>query len=64
MIAALQATQNTLNAQHRKECLEKRGLNPEWIVVNCRSVTANEASQQLGYTAQSDGIWLQGCNYR
>lgn len=64
MIAALQTNQNTLNAKHRKECLEKRGLNPEWIMVNCCSVTANEASQRLGYTAQSDGIWLEGDNHQ
>jgi putative DNA primase/helicase len=64
MVAAFSTTQNTLNARHRKECLEKRGLNPEWIVVNCRSVKANEASQLLGYTAQSDGIWLKDCNYQ
>ncbi|AFY86589.1 DUF3854 domain-containing protein [Chroococcidiopsis thermalis] len=65
MIAVLQqTTQNTLSARHRQECLEKRGLSLEWILLNCHSVTANEATQQLGYTAQSDGIWLKGCNYQ
>jgi hypothetical protein len=58
------SAQNSLNARHYKECIEKRGLNPQWILANCFSVTANEASQKLGYTAQSDGIRLEGCNHQ
>jgi putative DNA primase/helicase len=56
------ATQSTLTTWNYKECIDKRGLNPQWVFLNCRSVTANEASQRLGYTAKSDGIWLEGCN--
>ncbi len=59
-----QATNHTLNERHHKECVEKRGLDAQWITANCYSVTANEATQQLGYTAQSDGIWLKGCNHQ
>ena len=62
--ASQQTAQTALNSEHHKECLEKRDLNPEWVSVNCRSFTANEASQRLSYTAQSDGIWLEGCNHQ
>jgi len=62
--SAQPTAQNSLNARHYKECIEKRGLNPQWILANCFSVTANEASQKLGYTAQSDGIRLEGCNHQ
>lgn len=55
------ATQS-LNSKHYQECTGSRGLQADSILVNCRSVSANEASQYLGYTAQSDGIMLQGCN--
>lgn len=55
-------TKIDLGAHHYKECVERRGLNPQWILANCYSVTANVATQYLGYTAQSDGIWLKGCN--
>jgi len=56
--------QKNLNARHYKECIEKRGLDAQWVLANCRSVTAMEATQRLGYTAQSDGIWLEGCNHQ
>lgn len=56
--------QNSLNARHYQECIEKRGLNPQWVLANCHSVQANVATQYLGYTAQSDGIWLEGCNHQ
>ena len=59
-----QITQSALDTRHHKECTQKRGLDNQWILVNCRSVSAKEASQQLGYAAQSDGIWLQGCNHQ
>ncbi len=60
----LQQTQKTLNARHYKECIERRGLNAQWIAANCYSAEANVATQRLGYTAQSDGIWLEGCNHQ
>ena len=53
-----------LNARHYKECIEKRGLNIQWVLANCKSTTSETASQYLGYTAQSDGIWLEGCNHQ
>lgn len=53
-----------LTARHYSECVEKRGLNPQWVLANCLSVIANYATQYLGYTAYSDGIWLRGCNHQ
>ena len=53
-----------LDRHHRKELFEKRGLNSEWIEVNCRSVSSLDASELLGYKAQSDGIWLEGTNFQ
>ena len=53
-----------LSARHYSECVETRSLNLQWVLVNCFSVIANEASQRLGYTAYSDGIWLHGCNHQ
>lgn len=61
---APQTIQESLNTQHYQECVERRGLDREWVLANCRSVTANEATQKLGYTAKSDGIWLEGCNHQ
>jgi hypothetical protein len=37
-----------LTARHYKECTEKRGLNPQWVLANCLSVIANYATQYLG----------------
>ncbi len=51
-----------LNDIHYKECVEKRGLDPEWIRVNCESFNKKQASERLGYPAQSEGIWLEGAN--
>lgn len=55
-------TANRLTDRHYKECVTNRGLCPEWIAVNCRSMDIKEASQRLGYAAQSAGIWLEGVN--
>ncbi|MBW4640806.1 MAG: DUF3854 domain-containing protein [Gloeocapsa sp. UFS-A4-WI-NPMV-4B04] len=65
-IATVQVAPETsqLTARHYKECTEKRGLNPQWVLANCLSVIANYATQYLGYTAKSDGIWLKGCNHQ
>jgi hypothetical protein len=49
-----------LSPAHRKELLEKRGPYESWIKVNCRSVSADEATQRLGYTAKGAGILLEG----
>src|SRR4028119_305187 len=62
--ALQQTAQKALNARHYKECTEKRGLNPQWVLANCLSVIANYATQYLGYMAFSDGIWLKGCNHQ
>jgi putative DNA primase/helicase len=51
-----------LNDRHYRECVVKRGLNPEWIAMNARSMDAAYASERLGYSAKSDGIWLEGFN--
>jgi putative DNA primase/helicase len=45
---------------HRKELLAHRGLSENWIKANCRSVSAQEATQRLGYIAKSAGILLEG----
>lgn len=50
----------SLSPEHFRKCTEKRGLNPAWVEANCHSVTAEEASQRLGYTAKSGGILLEG----
>ena len=55
-------TANRLTDRHYKECVTNRGLCPEWIAVNCRSMEIKEATQRLGYTALSSGIWLEGSN--
>lgn len=51
-----------LISKHYRECVERRRLSPEWVAINCYSISANNASQYLGYTAKSDGIWLKGHN--
>jgi len=50
---------SSLCARHRKALLG-RGLDINWIEVNCRSLSAHEASQRLGYLAKSGGILLEG----
>ncbi len=45
---------------HRKELLAHRGLSESWIKANCRSVSAQEATQRLGYIAKGAGILLEG----
>jgi putative DNA primase/helicase len=46
--------------KHCQELLEKRALDERWIQANCRSLTAQEATQRLGYSAKSAGILLEG----
>ena len=65
MVAAVATpTRIDLAAYHYKQCVEQRGLNPQWILANCRSVSVTEATLRLGYTAQSGGIWLEDCNHQ
>lgn len=58
------APTTALNVQHYDECVDNRGLNAQWVAANSRSVAANDATQRLGYTAKSDGMWLEGCNHQ
>jgi putative DNA primase/helicase len=51
-----------LTDKHYTECVTKRGLAPEWIAVNCHSMTIKDATARLGYAAKSAGIWLEGVN--
>ncbi|MEB3278814.1 MAG: hypothetical protein VKK42_07800, partial [Lyngbya sp.] len=53
-----------LNSTHYRELVQKRGLNPDWVAVNCKSIDAKTASEHLGYTAWSDGILLSGHGYQ
>ncbi|MEC4883745.1 MAG: DUF3854 domain-containing protein [Scytonema sp. PMC 1070.18] len=53
-----------IDSRHRKELFSKRGLNQQWCEVNCRSLTATQATELLGYKAHSDGIWLEGANFQ
>ncbi|MFB2839328.1 DUF3854 domain-containing protein [Floridanema evergladense] len=53
------STCETLNPRHIQE-IYRRGLPLNWALANCRSVSAQEASYRLGYTAKSDGILLEG----
>lgn len=43
-----------------KSHIESRGLLNRWSEVNCRTVSADEASVYLGYTAKSGGILFLG----
>ena len=52
----------SLISKHYKECVDKRGLDPHWILANCYSITKEKASEKLGYKVYSDGIWLEGSN--
>ena len=49
-----------LSAKHLEELIEKRQLPLKWVLANCRSLTAEEATQALGYKAKSAGILIQG----
>ncbi|MBW4548727.1 MAG: DUF3854 domain-containing protein [Symplocastrum torsivum CPER-KK1] len=62
----LQPTENfqtgdrRLGDRHYKELTQERGLSPDWVRANCWSVTEQEATEALRYTAKSAGIMLQG----
>jgi putative DNA primase/helicase len=61
---ATKTAHHYLDVRHRQELFHKRALDPDWCEVNCQSVTANQATEHLGYTAYSDGIWLEGANFQ
>ena len=48
-----------LSPKHKSH-IESRGLLNEWSYANCRTVSADEASFYLGYTAKSGGIFFIG----
>ena len=48
-----------LSPKHKSH-IESRGLLNDWKPVNCRTVSADEASVYLGYTAKSGGILFVG----
>ncbi len=62
------ALNKELNPQHHQQCCgtdrskKERGLDPEWIQANCRSVNIAEATELLGYPARSGGIAIEGAN--
>jgi predicted P-loop ATPase len=53
--------QDTLLHKHMDYFVE-RGILLVWALANARSVTAVEATELLGFTAKSDGIWFEGVN--
>lgn len=53
-----------IDPRHWENMIQARGLSPEWIAANARSVTAEEATELLGYKAKSTGIWLEGAKYQ
>ncbi|MEC4813361.1 MAG: phage/plasmid primase, P4 family [Scytonema sp. PMC 1069.18] len=63
-LTAPKINRHHLNQRHKKDLFDKRGLDPNWCEVNCRSISTNQATELLGYTAYSDGIWLEGANYQ
>ncbi len=62
------ALNKELNPQHLLQCCgndrskKERGLKPEWIQANCRTVNVAEATEMLGYPARSEGIAIEGAN--
>jgi putative DNA primase/helicase len=48
-----------LSPKHQSH-IESRGLLNDWSSANCRTVSADEASVYLGYTAKSGGILFVG----
>ncbi len=49
----------SLREKHRQSLLD-RGLPANWIEANCQSLSAEQATQRLGYPAKSGGILLEG----
>ncbi|HEY9821434.1 MAG TPA: DUF3854 domain-containing protein [Candidatus Sericytochromatia bacterium] len=59
MVAQFITTQPFLCDKHRQE-MERRGLLNKWAIANCRTISAEEASHHLGYTAKCGGILFSG----
>ncbi len=67
-VVTAQESKVGLSAQHRQQCCgtdiskKERGLAPEWIEANCRSLDIGEATELLRYPARSGGIAIEGAN--
>jgi putative DNA primase/helicase len=59
-----QKSDRTLNSKHYQELTEKRKLPIDWILENCKSISTEQATELLGYPAQSPGIRLQGVSWQ
>lgn len=59
-----QSDRVSLSTAHYRELIEKRSLPIDWVLANCRSATATQASDLLGYQAKSDGLMLQGHSWQ
>ncbi|HEY9865130.1 MAG TPA: VapE domain-containing protein [Candidatus Obscuribacterales bacterium] len=51
-----------LTVEHCDYLVTKRGLPIDWVVDSCESMTAETATEYLGYTAPSNGIMIRGEN--
>ena len=51
-----------LKSTHYKECIEKRRLDPRWILANCSTTSKEQAKERLGYNVSSDGILFEDGN--
>ncbi len=62
------SSKKELNSRHFRQCCgtdiskKERGLAPEWIKANCRTVDSKEATELLGYPAKCGGIAISGSN--
>lgn len=54
---------NRLIDKDYAEAVTKRGLNPEWILANCRTMERQEAAERIrSKKCPYGGIWLEGAN--
>lgn len=63
MVASFSNTRQ-LNPKHYAELTGKRKLPADWVLANCQSITLEQASEALGYTAKSSGMLLQGVGWQ
>lgn len=61
---AAPAQNTTLCSKHYEELIQKRGLNPDWVRANCRSVSMAEATEAIGYSSKSAGLIIQGTGWQ
>jgi len=53
-----------LNSKHYRQLVEIRKLPADWVLANCKSISTEEATEQLGCPAKSPGILLQGTGWQ